>query len=40
MTLYPLTELLDMAIAKGLEITPELTAILSDAYELGVQDTY
>ena len=37
---YPICELTDMATAKGLELTPELIALLNDAYELGVSDTY
>ena len=40
MNTYPMSELTDMAIAKGLELTPELIALLNDAYELGVEDTY
>ena len=40
MNTYPMSELTDMATAKGLTITPELIALLNDAYELGVTDTY
>ena len=37
---YPLNELTDMATSRGLEITPELIALLDDAYQLGYGDAY
>ena len=40
MNTYPLSELTDMATAKGFDVTPELIALLNDAYQLGVEDTY
>ena len=40
MNTYPLLALADLAIAKGFTVTPELTELLEQAYELGVEDTY
>lgn len=40
MNTYPMSELTEMATAKGLELTPELIALLNDAYELGYEDAY
>ena len=40
MNSYPLTALAELAIAKGFTVTTELTELLEQAYELGVEDTY
>ena len=40
MNTYPSTELVALATAQGFEVTPELIALLTSAYELGVEDTY
>ena len=40
MNTYPLTALAELATAKGFTLTAELTQLLEQAYELGVEDTY
>lgn len=40
MNTYPDIELVEMANAKGFTVSPELISLLTQAYELGVEDTY
>ena len=40
MDTYPATVLAEIALTKGFDLTPELIALLDEAYELGVKDTY
>ena len=40
MNTYPNVALVELATAKGINVSDELLALLNEAYELGVEDTY